>query len=84
MARNRSEVERLLNETRTPRIRHGASGAARLGGNQSGIPVRHKDRILAAVTVRYAATAVPLRTAVEQFLPKMREVAQKIEAQFAV
>jgi hypothetical protein len=25
---------------------------------------------------------VPLRTAVEQFLPKMREVAQKIEAQF--
>ena len=46
------------------------------------IPVRAKDRILATVTVRYAATAVPLRTAVEQFLPKMREVAQKIEAEF--
>jgi hypothetical protein len=26
---------------------------------------------------------VPLRTAVEQFLPKMRDVAQKIETQFA-
>jgi hypothetical protein len=26
---------------------------------------------------------VPLRTAVEQFLPKMREVAQKIETEFA-
>ena len=30
----------------------------------------------------YAATAVPLRTAVDQFLPKMRDVAQKIEAEF--
>jgi hypothetical protein len=32
--------------------------------------------------VRYAATAVPLKTAVDQFLPKMREVAEKIQAQF--
>jgi DNA-binding IclR family transcriptional regulator len=46
------------------------------------IPVRAKDRILATITVRYSATAVALRTAVEQFLPKMREVAQKIESQF--
>src|SRR6202023_1866752 len=47
------------------------------------IPVRAKNRILATVTVRYAAAAVPLRTAVKQFLPKMREVAQKIETQIA-
>jgi DNA-binding IclR family transcriptional regulator len=47
------------------------------------IPVRAKERILATITVRYAASAVPLRTAIEQFLPKMREVAQKIETQFA-
>ena len=40
------------------------------------IPVRVKDRIMATVTVRYAATAVPLRAAMEQILPKMREVAQ--------
>jgi IclR family transcriptional regulator, mhp operon transcriptional activator len=83
LARNRLEVERLLNETRTQGF--GMAHRARRVSEETSlaIPVRAKDRILATVTVRYAATAVPLRTAVEQFLPKMREVAQKIEAQFA-
>jgi IclR family transcriptional regulator, mhp operon transcriptional activator len=82
LARNRIEVERLLNETRTQGF--GMAHRARRVSEETSlaIPVRAKDRILASVTVRYAATAVPLRTAVEQFLPKMREVAQKIEAQF--
>jgi IclR family mhp operon transcriptional activator len=82
MARNRIEVERLLNETRTQGF--GMAHRARRVSEETSlaIPVRAKDRILATVTVRYAATAVPLRAAVEQFLPRMREVAQKIEAQF--
>jgi IclR family transcriptional regulator, mhp operon transcriptional activator len=84
MARDRSEVERLLNETRHQGF--GMAHRARRVSEETSlaVPVGSKDRILAALTVRYAATAVPLRTAVEQFLPKMREVAQKIEAQFAV
>ena len=83
LARNRVEVERLLNETRARGF--GMSHRARRVSEETSlaIPVRTKDRIVATVTVRYAATAVPLRTAVEQFLPKMREVAQKIEAQVA-
>jgi IclR family transcriptional regulator, mhp operon transcriptional activator len=83
LARNRIEVERLLNETRTQGF--GMSHRARRVSEETSlaIPVRAKERILATLTVRYAATAVPLRTAIEQFLPKMREVAQKIEAQFA-
>ena len=82
LARNRVEVERLLNETRTQGF--GMAHRARRVSEETSlaIPVRAKARILATVTVRYAATAVPLRAAVEQFLPKMREVAQKIEAQF--
>jgi IclR family transcriptional regulator, mhp operon transcriptional activator len=82
VARNRNEVERLLNETRTQGF--GMAHRARRVSEETSlaIPVRAKDRILAAVTVRYAATAVPLRTAVEQFLPKMRQVAQKIETEF--
>jgi len=82
LARNRIEVERLLNETRTQGF--GMAHRARRVSEETSlaIPVRAKDRILATVTVRYAATAVPLRAAVEQFLPRMREVAQKIEAQF--
>jgi IclR family mhp operon transcriptional activator len=83
LARNRTEVERLLNETRTQG--YGMAHRARRVSEETSlaIPVRAKDRILATVTVRYAASAVPLRTAVEQFLPKMREFAHKIETQFA-
>jgi IclR family transcriptional regulator, mhp operon transcriptional activator len=82
LARSRIEVERLLNETRAQGF--GMAQRARRVSEETSlaIPVRAKDRILATVTVRYAATAVPLRTAVEQFLPKMREVARKIEAEF--
>jgi IclR family transcriptional regulator, mhp operon transcriptional activator len=82
MARSRIEVERILNETRTQG--YGMTHRARRVSEEISlaIPVRAKDRILATVTVRYAATAVPLRTAVEQFLPKMREVARKIETEF--
>jgi len=82
LARSRVEVERLLNETRSQGF--GMAHRARRVSEETSlaIPVRTKDRVLATVTVRYAATAVPLRTAVEQFLPKMREVAHKIETEF--
>jgi IclR family transcriptional regulator, mhp operon transcriptional activator len=83
LARSRLEVDRLLNETRTQGF--GMAHRARRVSEETSlaIPIRAKDRILATVTVRYAASAVPLRTAVEQFLPKMREVVQKIEREFA-
>lgn len=84
LARNRPEVDRLLNETRSQGFGM-AHRARRISEETSlAVPVRGKDRILATLTVRYAATAVPLRNAVEQFLPKMREVAQKIEAHLGV
>ncbi len=72
----------LLDETRAQG--YGMAHRARRVSEETSlaIPVRGKERVLATVTVRYAATAVPLRTAVEQFLPKMREVAQKIETEF--
>jgi IclR family mhp operon transcriptional activator len=82
VARNRVEVERLLNETRVQGFGM-AQRARRVSEEVSlAVPVRAKDKILATITVRYAATAVPLRIAVEQFLPKMREVVKKIETQF--
>ncbi len=83
LARNRQEVERLLNETRTQG--YAISQRARRVSEETSlaIPIRAKDRILASVTVRYSATAVPLRTALDQFLPKMREVATKVEREIA-
>ena len=83
LARNRQEVERLLTETRTQG--YGISQRARRVSEETSlaIPIRAKDRILASVTVRFAATAVPLRTAIDQFLPKMREIAVKIERELS-
>jgi IclR family mhp operon transcriptional activator len=79
LARNRQEVERILAETRAQG--YGISQRARRVSEETSlaIPLRLKDRIIASITVRYAATAVALRTAVDQFLPKMREIAVKIE-----
>ena len=42
-----------------------------------------EDRVLAAVMVRFSGTAVPLKLAVERFLPKMRDTAQKIRQTFS-
>lgn len=82
LARSPLDVDRLLNETRAQGFGM-AHRARRVSGETSlAVPVRGRDRVLGTVTVRYAATAVPLRTAVDQFLPKMRDVAQKIEAEF--
>jgi IclR family mhp operon transcriptional activator len=41
-------------------------------------PVMTGDRILAALTVRFGASAVPLNTAMERFLPKLRQTAAMI------
>jgi IclR family transcriptional regulator, mhp operon transcriptional activator len=82
LVRSRVEVERILNETRTQG--YGMAQRARRVSEETSlaIPVRAHDGVLATISVRYAATAVPLRTAVEQFLPKMRDVVAKIEQEF--
>ena len=82
LARSRLEVDRLLGETRMQG--YGMAHRARRVSEETSlaIPVRAKERVLAAVTVRYSASAIPLRVAVEQFLPRMREAAQKIETEF--
>jgi IclR family mhp operon transcriptional activator len=83
LVRSRVEVERILNETRTQG--YGMAQRARRVSEETSlaIPVRAKDRVLATLSVRYAATAVPLRTAVDQFLPKLRDAVAKIEQEFS-
>jgi IclR family mhp operon transcriptional activator len=82
LGRNRPEVERILNETRNQG--YGIAQRARRVSEETSlaIPVRVKDQVLATISVRYAATAVPLRNAIDQFLPKMRDVVTKIEQEF--
>jgi IclR family transcriptional regulator, mhp operon transcriptional activator len=46
------------------------------------VPVPLNDRTLAALTVRFVASAVPLKTGLERFLPKLRQCAAKISTVF--
>jgi IclR family mhp operon transcriptional activator len=47
------------------------------------VPVISDGRVLACLCVRFAATAVPLQTALERFLPKLRQCAAKINLSFS-
>jgi IclR family mhp operon transcriptional activator len=82
VVRDRVEVERILGETRTQG--YGMAHRARRVSDEISlaIPVREKDRVLATISVRYSANAVSTRTALEQFLPKMREAVLTIEREF--
>jgi IclR family transcriptional regulator, mhp operon transcriptional activator len=79
LAHDRPELDRMLNETRSQG--YGVATRARRISEETSmaIPVRIGDRVIATMMVRFAATAVPLRTAEEQFLPKMRDVVDKLE-----
>lgn len=83
LVRSRVEIERILNETRAQGF--GMAQRARRVSEETSlaIPVRASERVIATISVRYAATAVPFRTATEQFLPKMREAVAKIEREFS-
>jgi IclR family mhp operon transcriptional activator len=82
-ARSRGELARLLDEikaagyatsTRTRRAQEEVSVS---------VPVLLHDRVLASLTVRFAASAVPLKSALDRFLPKLRQCAARISAQFS-
>jgi DNA-binding IclR family transcriptional regulator len=47
------------------------------------VPVLLEDTVLAAVVIRFAEKAVPFKIAVERFVPKLRQAAQKILQTFA-
>jgi IclR family mhp operon transcriptional activator len=82
LARDRAEIDRMIQETQAQGF--GLSQRTRRVSDETtlAIPICAGDRVLATLAVRFAATAVPLRSATEQFLPKMRDVAGKVEREF--
>ena len=46
------------------------------------VPVLIDDRVLATIAVRFSASAVPLRLAIERFIPKLHETAKLIRERF--
>lgn len=82
LARNRAEVLKMLAEVRTQGYAT-AIRARRVSDLMSlAAPVLMDDKVLAAVTIRFSATAVPLKMALERFLPKLRDATAKIRARF--
>jgi IclR family mhp operon transcriptional activator len=47
------------------------------------VPVLVDDRVLASLTMRFTASAVPLKSGVERFLPKLRQCAARIGTLFS-
>lgn len=83
LAKSRAELQRILDEARQQG--YATASRTRRVSEQVGmaVPVLVEDRVLATVAVRYAASAVPAKMAIERFLPKLRDTAQKIRARFA-
>lgn len=82
LARNRTELARLLAEVRA--LGYSVAVRARRVSDEISIsvPIQVDDRVLACVTVRFSGAAVPIKAATDKFVPKLRETAAKIRAQF--
>jgi len=80
-ARDRGELLRALAEIKA----HGFASATRtrrlIDEYTVSVPIPMGDRS-AALTVRFAASALPLKTGIERFLPKLRQCAAKISNSF--
>ena len=81
-ARNRPEIMKMLNDTRMQGYASAVRPRRVSDEISIAVPIMADDRVLAAVTIRFSGTAVPLKLAVERFLPKLRDTAQKIRETF--
>jgi IclR family mhp operon transcriptional activator len=82
-ARARADLQRVLAEIKSQGYAT-ATRTRRLTEEISlSVPVLLADRVLAALTVRFAASAVPAKAGVERFLPKLRQCAAKISTLFS-
>lgn len=82
LARNREELARILNEVRVQGYAT-TLRARRVSDEVSlAVPVSLEAHGLACLSVRFAASAVPMKLALERFLPRLRDAAQRIRAGF--
>lgn len=82
MAKNRLEVQKILQDARAQGYATAVRPRRVTDEISMAVPILIEDRVLAAVSIRFSGTAVPLKLAIERFLPKLRETAQKIRQSF--
>jgi IclR family mhp operon transcriptional activator len=83
LAKNRTELMKLLNDARMQGYATAVRSRRVSDEVSMAVPIMIDDRVLAAVSIRFSGTAVPLKLAIERFLPKLRDTAQKIRQTFA-
>jgi IclR family transcriptional regulator, mhp operon transcriptional activator len=81
-ARDRAELLRGLAEIKSLGFATATRTRRLMDEYTISVPVPLNDRTLAALTVRFIASALPLRTGLERFLPKLRQCAAKISSIF--
>jgi IclR family mhp operon transcriptional activator len=82
-ARDRAELLRALAEIKSQGFATATRTRRLVDEYTISVPVPLNDRTLAALTVRFIASALPLKTGIERFLPKLRQCAAKISTVFS-
>jgi IclR family transcriptional regulator, mhp operon transcriptional activator len=81
-ARGRAELLRSLGEIKAAGYATAARTRRLMEEISIAVPVQLHDRVLASLTVRFAASAVPLKSGLERFVPKLRQCAARIATVF--
>lgn len=82
LARARPELERLLAQIKAAGYALAVRSRRMIDEINLSVPVLLEDRVLASLTVRFAASAVPQQSGIERFVPKLRDCAVRISSQF--
>lgn len=82
LAKNKKKVYETLLETRKRgfAIWHRKRRVA--DETSLSVPIMVEERLLAALTMRFASTAVPEAEAIKRFIPRLRQTAQEIAEEF--
>ncbi len=79
----RADLQRMLTDIKAQGYATATRSRRMVEEISLSVPVLLNDRVLAALTVRFASSAVPLRTGVERFLPRLRQCAAAINRAFS-
>lgn len=82
LAHNRPELDQILEDTRAKGYASAVHTRRVSDEISMAVPVLLQDQVIAAVVVRFAQTAVPMKIAVERFIPRLREAAERIKQTF--
>jgi IclR family transcriptional regulator, mhp operon transcriptional activator len=82
-ARARDELLRQLDDIKSQGYAATTRTRRLVEESSLSVPVMHGERVLAVLTARFASSAVPLKSALERFLPKLQQCAAQIDKLFS-